>query len=299
MLSELMDRSELPEYHTWPRALVLGTAQDGGFPHAGCVCEHCDAARRDPTLARRVACLGLVSEDGRSFLVDATPDIGSQVLDLPRFSGLLLTHAHMGHVAGLLQLGKEAMAVKKLPVFLGERLRSHLTQNEPWASLFRDEHLVPYPIANEDRFDLASGLSMTVVEVPHRAEWSETFAFRVTGPERTLLYLPDIDFLTADSLSALLEGVDLALIDGTFYAGDELKERDMSEVPHPLVEETMALMETFPFKAAVSFTHLNHSNPLVLESSDASRELGRGYALAGVRPATAGPVARDGEALAL
>ena len=191
------------------------------------------------------------------------------------------------------------MAVVGLPVWLGARLLEHLSSNEPWASLFRDLRLLPVKIEDGKEFALWPGLRVTPIEVPHRAEWSETFAFRISGPSKTLLYMPDIDVLTAESLGALLDGVEYALIDGTFYSHDELPGRDISEIPHPPVEETMALLETFPVEAAVSFTHLNHSNPLVLDASDASRELKRGYALAGVRPATAGPVARDGEILAL
>ena len=42
-----------------PRAVVLGIAQDGGMPQAGCDCSHCAAARRDPALVRHVASLAI------------------------------------------------------------------------------------------------------------------------------------------------------------------------------------------------------------------------------------------------
>ena len=59
--------------------IVLGTAQDGGVPQLGCWHRYCARARRDPSFARTVACLGLVDESAqRTYLIDATPDIRAQ-----------------------------------------------------------------------------------------------------------------------------------------------------------------------------------------------------------------------------
>jgi len=81
----------------------------------------------------------------------------------------------------------------------------------------------------------------------------------VRGPARTILYLPDIDRWTID-IHALLRRCDLALLDGTFYARDELPRQH--EVPHPPVEETLDLLS--PEEAAkVRFIHLNHTNRLL------------------------------------
>src|SRR5580693_6001704 len=60
-------------------AIVLGVAQDGGVPHLGCTQDFCRRARRDPSLRRLVASLGLVDRQaGKRFLVDATPDLPAQ-----------------------------------------------------------------------------------------------------------------------------------------------------------------------------------------------------------------------------
>jgi len=280
-----------------PFARILGTAQDGGLPQPGCVCENCAVARRMPTRARRVTSLGLVSADGRGFLVDATPDLPRQVEALPEFSGLLLTHGHMGHVAGLQWLGREAMAVFGLPVFLGERLLDHLTSNEPWATLFRDAYLAPEVLTPGKEIRLSNDLRVTPVPVPHRAEWSETFAFRVSGPERTVLWMPDIDRLDRDSLEELLDGVDSALIDGTFWSDGELPGRDMSEIPHPLACDTADLLVDLKPKAAVSFVHLNHTNPLWSLESEERLGLGRRFFDEGIVAAAGGVVAEEGYAI--
>jgi pyrroloquinoline quinone biosynthesis protein B len=284
---------------TLPRAVVLGTAQDGGFPHAGCRCDRCARARIHRHLSRRIACLGLVDGDGRGFLVDATPDLPDQIEALPDLSGLLLTHAHMGHIAGLLWLGTEAMAVEGLPLHGGRRLVDFLAAHEPWASLIRDGRLVPQILEPDREVALGTGLALTPVPVPHRAEWSETFGFRIAGPNRTLLWLPDIDRFGAGALRALLDGVDDALIDGTFLGPDELPGRDLTKIPHPFMTETLDRLAALGPSTRISFVHLNHSNPVILADSEESREFDARFREAGLAPVGRTAVAADGEEIAL
>jgi pyrroloquinoline quinone biosynthesis protein B len=279
-------------------ATVLGTVQDGGFPHAGCVCDRCEQARRRPGRSRRVACLGLVDgSDG--FLVDATPDLPRQLPALPHLAGILLTHAHMGHVAGLLWLGKEAMAVRDLPVWLGPRLHTHLSRNEPWATMIREGGLAPRIIEPGVEFSPSPGLVVAAVPVPHRGEWSETWAFRVAGGSRTLLWLPDIDRFEPGLLERLLHGVDLAFLDGTFWSDDELPGRNLAEIPHPRIAVTARELASLRPSAAVSFVHMNHSNPCLDPDSAESIELARIYDRAGLVPVGETPVAGEDLELAI
>jgi pyrroloquinoline quinone biosynthesis protein B len=81
----------------------------------------------------------------------------------------------------------------------------------------------------------------------------------------------------------LLESVDVALIDGTFYSGDELPGRDLSKIGHPLVVDTMDLLQerVSAGKLEVWFTHLNHSNPALTPGSAALKALeARGFRVA-------------------
>ncbi len=255
-------------------AIVLGTAQDGGLPQPCCECRNCSTARGDTSRHRLVSCLGLISGNGRGFLIDATPDLREQVTQLPKLSGILLTHAHMGHVAGLLWLGREAMAVRELPLWVGPRMFEHLSGNEPWASLIRDRYLMPRILRPDEPVELDDGLTVIPVPVKHRAEWSETFAFKVAGESRALLWVPDIDAFGTNSLSNLLFGVDVAFLDGTFYSGAELRNRDLAEIPHPLVADTLVLLEALKPKAEINFVHLNHTNPLWVPDSPEAKTLG-------------------------
>jgi pyrroloquinoline quinone biosynthesis protein B len=111
---------------------------------------------------------------------------------------------------------------------------------------------------------------VTPLLVPHRDEYSETVAFRVEGPRRSLLWLPDIDKwerwdAQGTRLEAVLAGVDVAYLDGTFFADGEVPGRAMSEIPHPFVRETLTRLAPLPAgeRAKVRFVHLNRTNPLV------------------------------------
>jgi len=116
--------------------------------------------------------------------------------------------------------------------------------------------------------ELAPGLSIVPFSVPHREEYTDTLGFEIRGPNRSLLYLPDIDKWErwTTPIEERLAAVDVALLDGSFFDGEELSGRPMSEVPHPLVAESIARFA--PLAAAerrkVVFTHLNHSNPAAL-----------------------------------
>ncbi len=272
-----------------PYVVALGTAQDGGLPQIGCARECCTAAREDPSRARLVTSLLLVDpRDGRRWLFDATPDIARQVErarglggpaeDAPGrpalFDGIFITHAHLGHVVGLLQLGREAYGSAPVPLIGTERMASFLGSNGPWSLLFDGGYARPEVLQPGQTLELAEDLSVTAIQVPHRDEFTDTVAFLIRGPERSVLYLPDIDKWERwdRRLEDVIAGVDVALVDGTFYGPAELPGRDMSQVPHPFIVETLARIAPLPEaeRAKVVFTHLNHSNPATDPTSDAA-----------------------------
>jgi pyrroloquinoline quinone biosynthesis protein B len=282
------------------RAVVLGIAQDGGVPHIGCRQPLCVSARRDPARRQRVACLGLVDDaSGRRFLIDATPDLAAQIDSLneghvpanPRrpVDGILLTHAHVGHYAGLMYLGREALGADHVPVLATARMAAFLRENEPWKQLVAQGQIEIRDIV--PGHEVAMGhFGVTPVLVPHRDELSDTVGYRIRGPSRSLLYIPDIDKWerwdrqVADEVAA----VDVALLDGTFEDAGEIPGRSQARIPHPLVGETMALLSARPLRGRVHFIHLNHTNRLLWDA-DALR----GVEARGFR------VARDGDAFPL
>ncbi|HEX6739384.1 MAG TPA: MBL fold metallo-hydrolase [Vicinamibacteria bacterium] len=279
------------------RAVVLGIAQDGGMPHIGCREEPCQAARRDPARRQRVASLGLVDDaSGRRFLIDATPDLAAQLDALNALpparqperrrpvDGILLTHAHIGHYTGLMYLGREALGADGVPVYATPRLARFLRENGPWSQLVSLGQIVLHEVEPGRPLRLSPGLEATALVVPHRDELSDTVAWRVRGPTRALLYLPDIDKWEKwdRSVEDEVKAVDLAFLDGTFADPAEVPGRSLAEIPHPLVGETAARLAARGLGGRVHFIHLNHSNRLLWDA--AARE-----ALAPLR------VAREGD----
>ena len=253
-------------------AILLGTAQDGGVPQAGCYCANCGPARTDPTRRRLVACLGLVDHTTRqSWLIDATPDFREQLHTLHNLApgcpltGVVLTHAHIGHFAGLIHLGDEAWDTRDLPVYASPRMASFLRDNAPWSQLVAMGNIKLRLLTPGSETQLSPNLHLTPLPVPHRDEFSDTLAFVVrgrSGSPRRLFYCPDID--TWDrwehDLRSFVAGMDVALLDATFFSADELPGRDLSQIPHPLATDTAERLAGVD--CDVRLIHLNHSNPL-------------------------------------
>lgn len=256
---------------------VTGTAQDGGIPHIGCFCSNCLRAWNDPRYSRLVASLALFDlNESKSFFIDVTPDVRKQTrmvrdrLDSKnrekrfRPDGILLTHAHIGHYTGLMFYGYEAQSTDRLPVYCSQRMGTYLSQNGPWSQLVDRKNIVLETISPGKSYPLTPQITISAFQVPHREEFSDTLGFKIEGPKRSLLYIPDIhDWKTWDrSIADEVRDVDFALIDGTFFSPEELPSRDLSSIGHPFIADSMELLLDVARygKTRIYFTHLNHSN---------------------------------------
>jgi len=279
-----------------PFVQVLGIAQDGGYPQAGCQRPCCVGAWEHIERRRAVASLGIVDPtSGEGWLIDATPDFPGQLSTLQQagdatLAGICLTHAHIGHYTGLIYLGKEAMATRQLPVYAMPRMQEFLREQQPWAVLCEEQRLQLENLSDQNPQSLNQRLQVTPVVVPHRAEFSETVGLVISGPTRRVLWLPDIDRWDAGpaSLEQLLGQVDVAYVDGTFFDEDELVGRSLQDVPHPTVLQTLEQLASLPAseRAKVRFVHLNHTNPLLDSASAATAKVeqaGSGVARQGER----------------
>ncbi|MEO1228916.1 MAG: MBL fold metallo-hydrolase [Myxococcota bacterium] len=254
-----------------PYAIVLGVAQDAGVPQAGTP----PGPAWTPERRRLPTCLGLVEPStGRRWLFEATPALPEQLADLdaaapprgpaPDLAGIFLTHGHMGHYTGLLHFGHEAMGAPKVLVYGMPRMRALLRDNEPWALLLRLGHVRLEGV--EDGIRLGPELKVEAFLVPHRDELTETVGYVVTGPRRKLAFVPDIDKWRRwgpDRLRKLVQRVDRAYVDGTFYADGEIPGRAMADIPHPFMQETLQTMSKWKTeeREKVRFIHLNRTNP--------------------------------------
>ncbi len=251
-------------------AVLLGITQDGGLPQAGCDCSNCRRAWVNPRARELVACLGLIDHvTNQGWLIDATPDFREQLHALQEVApgcsldGIILTHAHSGHYTGLIHLGREAMNARCLPVYATQRMAGFLRKHAPWSQLVARENITLRTLTPGATVPLSRRLQIIAELVPHRDEFSDTVAVRVQGPSHRLFYCPDIDHWQHwhRDLRSFLADVDIALLDGTFWSAGELSDRDMSEVPHPLVPDTVDRLAGTGCQ--VRLIHLNHTNPLL------------------------------------
>ncbi len=278
---------------------VLGIAQDAGYPQANCYAPHCLRAWEDGDLRRLASSIAVVDEASRSkYLFDATPDIREQLYalrlaapdDQYTLQGIFLTHAHIGHYTGLMHLGHEASSSQLVPVYAMPRMREFLATNGPWDQLVRYGNIRLEALTDAQTVVLGDDLSVTPFLVPHRKEYSETVGYRIDGPNRSAVFIPDIDKWERweTNIRSIVRSTDYALVDATFYADGELPGRDMSKVLHPFVAETMRLLDdlTAEEKSRVIFIHMNHTNPLLIDGSPQQAEVekrGFRFARAGMR----------------
>jgi pyrroloquinoline quinone biosynthesis protein B len=268
---------------TDPYLVVLGTLQDGGSPHLGCEKDCCKNI--DPY--KKVVSLGIVDPvNGKRFLFEATPDISSQLKSLNQAllvqpgkspDGIFLTHAHIGHYTGLMHLGREAMNSHSVPVYAMPKMKMFLEGNGPWSQLVTLNNIQINPLSEGKWENISPTLKVKPMLVPHRDEYSETVGYIIEGPHKKILFIPDIDKWEKwrTDIVSLIKEVDHALIDGTFFSAAEVGNRNIAEIPHPLVQESLALFASLPTKEKekIIFIHFNHTNPLLDEKSDASKQL--------------------------
>ena len=253
---------------------ILGVVQDGGMPHLGNNKTCCENIKQD----KYVTSLMLINnENNESFLFDASPDINKQLNFMgdrikKDLKGIFLTHAHIGHYTGLMYFGREALNSKLVNVYAMPRMKKFLEENGPWSQLVSLQNISIIELSNESKISIDSNVIVQPVEVPHRAEFSETVGYKIYGPNKTALFIPDIDkwYLWEKSIVDEIKQVDYAIIDATFYDSEEVNYRDISEIPHPFVTESMDLFDSIDIreKNKIYFIHLNHTNPLINKDSD-------------------------------
>ena len=268
------------------KLVVLGIAQDAGYPQLNCYKPHCMPAWNNLELQKSATSLALIDVmDNKKYLFEATPDIKKQLFSLQnkfpdeRFplAGIFLTHAHMGHYTGLMHLGREAAGTSNINVFAMPKMKKFLSTNGPWSQLVDLKNIVLNDLHNNIDVRLSKNITITPILVPHRDEYSETVGYKISGPKKKVLFIPDINKWNKWELDIReqIKIVDYALLDATFYANGEIPNRDMSEIPHPFVTETMQLLSKLPYKERqkVIFIHFNHSNPLLQIDSDAQKQV--------------------------
>ena len=236
--------------------LILGVAQDGGIPQAGCNCKRCLSAHENLDLRKFPVSCGVIGVDNSFHMIEVSRQLSEQLKiasdilgpNFPRKpDSVIITHGHLGHIDGLGLFGKEVMGMNEIPLVSSKRVidllaKRGFTESFMYRELSPNRKIEP---------TLGCGFSIEFLKVPHRDEETDTHAVIIRGPKKSLLFLPDHDSWgetfeetgTKDIRHFLKSiSVDIALIDGTFWDENELKNRKIDKIPHPTISESLELL---------------------------------------------------------
>ena len=261
---------------------ILGNVQDAGLPHIGCQHKFCKEKFNEFEEYFTTSIAVVDPLERKYILFEATPDLPYQLnyLEKEIFNEFLLpesiyiTHAHIGHYTGLMYFGREALGAKNLMVKVLPKMGDFLRTNGPWNQLVDINNIQIQNLNFGLNTNELRNITVTPIQVPHRDEYSETAGFIIEGRNKKALFIPDIDKWEKwnKNLKQLVYEFDYLLLDSTFYDSDEIN-RDISEIPHPLVIETINLLDDLSReqKDKIYFIHMNHTNLMLDPSSELTK----------------------------
>ena len=256
---------------------VLGTAQDGGYPQIGCNEVCCNQAWKNPDIKKYPSSIAVINQSQKKYWIfDITPEVKSQVHLLNSLecslAGIFITHAHIGHYMGLINLGLEVMNLKEIPVYVMPRMRDFIINNTLLNQLVENNNINLITLKEEQKISVGTKLSVEAFNVPHRNELSETVGYKIIGEKKSAIYLPDIDSWInfENNLRYLIDTNDILFVDGTFYDKDEIVFRDISKIPHPAIKETIKMLSDLSpaDREKIHFIHFNHTNDAIRPDSN-------------------------------
>ena len=263
---------------------ILGNVQDAGLPHIGCQHKFCKEKFSEFEEYFTTSIAVVDPAEKKYILFEASPDIPYQLnyLEKEIFNEFLLpesifiTHAHIGHYTGLMYFGREALGAKNLIIKVLPKMSNFLKTNGPWSQLVDINNIKIQKLSFGSKTNELRNITVTPIQVPHRDEYSETAGFIIEGRNKKALFIPDIDKWEKwdKNLKQLVYEFDYLLLDATFYDSKEIN-RDISEIPHPLVTETINLLDDLSseHKNKVYFIHMNHTNLMLDPNSELTKQV--------------------------
>jgi pyrroloquinoline quinone biosynthesis protein B len=277
--------------------LLLGTAAGGGFPQWNCWCPSCRVARTDPGSAHpRTQSSAAISADGkRWFLLNASPDVREQLARLNGVppdgvrhvpvEGVVTTDAELDHTLGISLLREarhlQLYATPAVTAVLDEDSRI-LPVTRAFAEVTRHLLTLEQPVELRYRDGSPSGLTVEAFAVPgdpprfaRRELPGHTIGLLIHDGASggTCAFVPGCGAVDG-RLIQRLSTAQLVLFDGTFWTDDELIRLDISDRPASAMghlpvsgaEGSLAKLGSLPARWRV-YTHINNSNPMLLEHS--------------------------------
>lgn len=232
------------------KILFLGTGTSTGVPHIGCNCKVCTSSNpKDARLRSSV----LFSLDGLNILLDCGPDFRQQALKykLSKTDGIILTHEHYDHVAGI----DELRPMCEADVYGERRVIEILKENRPY--IFSP---IPYPGAPDIRLHEIEDFWMPfhIKHVPVMPVRLQHFNLPILGYRiENTAYLTDFNEIDESEYSKL-QGLDVLILDAL---------RQHAHHAHLMLSEALELVNKLNPKRAY-FTHVSHDMGLFDEVQD-------------------------------
>jgi pyrroloquinoline quinone biosynthesis protein B len=279
------------------RIKVLGAAAGGGFPQWNCGCPNCREARAGTLDAKPQTqeCVGISADGERWFLLNASPEIRSQIESYPPLhprgprhspiAAVVLTNGDLDHSLGLLSLRES----HPLVIYATDRVRRGFIEgNVLYRTLQRFPGQVTWKtltLGQEIGLNGAdgppSGLVITAVPAPGKPPVHlEGLAPSDPGENVGLLIVDrsmggHLAYFSAAGgitpvVRAALDGADCVFFDGTFWSSDELialglgnkRADEMAHLPVGNAGGSLDLLTGMRTSRRI-YIHINNTNPML------------------------------------
>lgn len=289
------------------KLLVLGSAAGGGYPQWNCNCTQCAAVRAgSPHHRARTQSSIAVGGPHDWLLVNASPDILTQLQRNPALqparavrdtgiAGVLLCDGQVDHSTGLYMLRERG---QPLPLWTTQPAHDDLSIGNPilrvlghycgvaWTELPTDGTVFTIPGVADLDISAMPLESKPAPYSPHREHpvpgdnVGLTFTHRASG--RRVFYAPGLGEITPPVWEAMC-AADVVLVDGTFWTDDEMIRlgfsqktgRSIGHLPQSGPGGMIEVLSRLPAATRKLLIHINNTNPILDEDSDARAALTR------------------------
>jgi pyrroloquinoline quinone biosynthesis protein B len=272
-------------------AIVLGSAAGGAFPQWNCRCPVCALAwAGDPRVKpRSQAGIALSAGDGRWTLINASPDLSTQIRATPalhpqgRLRGspidaVVLTGAEIDQIAGLLSLREST----DFRLYATPASHAAVAANAMFGAL---TSMSRHAVNPGEQFLLAGGIEATLFMVPGKlplylegeapdldTESAANVGIELHREGARMVFVPGAAAITP-AMHERFARADVILFDGTLFTDDEMIRtktgqktgRRMGHMPIDGEGGSLHALDKLPGRRI--FVHINNTNPVLIDGS--------------------------------